>query len=197
MEKSLELESLPLDGIIRTKEDIIEAIKKYYLLITGKAWNREYPLEILGIFSKKTDGSYINIGKELFRYISNLYEGDVRILDGTIKTYLNDLFDVRFKKDRKKIEIKIQNMWKEIFAELGLSETDFSYEFKHKKIGNVRQYDAVSGLPLIQLILYYKKIKYSDDCKKTSTPGSEKQLTKGGGHKKPQTPVNKQLTPGK
>ena len=79
-------------------------------------------------------------------------------------------------------------MWKEIFEELGLSKDDFSYEFKQKKNGNVLQYDVVSGLPRTQLILYYRK---------TSTPGSKKKLTKGGGHKKLQTPVNKQLTPGK
>ncbi len=187
MEQSLQLESLPLDGIVRTKEDIIKAIKGYYFVKTEQVWNRENPLEILGIFSQKNEGSYINMGKELFLYVSNLYKGDERILDGTIKPYLNELFDVNLEKNPEKTEIKrkTENMWKEIFAELGLSTTDFSYEFKHKKIDNVLQYDDASSLPLIQLILYYKKIKYNGGGKKTSTPVIKKQLTQGGGHKKP------------
>jgi hypothetical protein len=109
---------------------------------------------------------------------------DERIVDGTIKPYLNELFDVNLEKDPRKTEIKrkTENMWKEIFGELGLSTDDFSYEFKHKKIDNVLQYDDVSKLPLIQLILYYKKKKYSGGGKKTATGGGKKTAT-GGGNK--------------
>ena len=105
MEKSLE--SLPLDGIIRTKEDIIEAIKKLYLLITGKNWDRENPREILGIFNKIYNGSYINFGREIFLYELYLYkENEIiypMILDGRIKPYLNELFDVNLEENISKI----------------------------------------------------------------------------------------------